>query len=125
MVLDGNTTVRPPLNYIDSHTMYHAMFLASLLGSPATKASTVDFWNNVKIPMIEYYEAESRNDSDGWFSFESQTVPQHNYSSLVGIPMSDVIASPSLGYAMSVDTMYFLSWLYYSYDWRLLGTRRC
>jgi hypothetical protein len=82
MVPDGNTTVRLPSYYIDSHIMQNAMFLALLLGSPATKASIVHFRNNIKIPMIKYYEDATSNDSDDCFNLESQSVPWHKYSPL-------------------------------------------
>lgn len=43
------------------------IFVGTIMGSSATKSSSLDLWGDVKIPKIEIYEGvESSIDSDGW-----------------------------------------------------------
>ncbi|KAF2818357.1 hypothetical protein CC86DRAFT_309338, partial [Ophiobolus disseminans] len=47
----------------------NTLFNAAMIGPLATKRSPLDLWGNVKIPRIEYYEADHNTppDNDGWF----------------------------------------------------------
>ena len=80
----------------------NAQFVASVISSAEAKASTVDLWGNVKIPMIEPYENSSTKDSHEWFSVETNTT----YSSLVGIPLAGITNSSFANYTMSMQTSY-------------------
>jgi hypothetical protein len=63
----------------------NALFLAALLSPIESRNSTVDLWNNVKIPLLETYEHSSTADIDGWYNASDM---QPTYSSLIGVPVS-------------------------------------
>jgi hypothetical protein len=45
--------------------MAGVVFVAALMGSPATKSSPLDVWGNVKVPRIENYEQVAKMDLEG------------------------------------------------------------
>ncbi|KAF3910989.1 hypothetical protein AA313_de0201503 [Arthrobotrys entomopaga] len=70
-------------------TETNSIYVANLLGSAEMKAGPVDPWKNIKIPLIEAFEANSTavQNATGWYS-----VPQGNvtYSSLLGTPIGNL-----------------------------------
>lgn len=60
------------------------LFITAMFAASSTKASSVDLWNNVKIPKIEYYEKEAEPDSHGWFK-TTRGNELTTYSSFTGI----------------------------------------
>lgn len=82
----------------------NAVFNSALLASPRTKASPLDTWGNVKMPMIEELERTSVVDSDGWLTANSseKTV----YSSLVGVPISGLDIPRAADYEFNLEVQY-------------------
>jgi hypothetical protein len=90
------------------------VFVAALMGSPATKSSPLDLWGNVKIPRIEGYEGVAPMNDDSWYDTKHDNVD--TYSSLIGIPVTGIndskfidhvtrIQSPYLSLQCSLNTM--------------------
>ncbi|KAK6343784.1 hypothetical protein TWF696_007446 [Orbilia brochopaga] len=72
-----------------SLTETNSIYVSSLLSSASVKASPIDSWNNIKIPLLESFENNStaaKNDQ-GWYD-----VPMANvtYSSLLGTPIRNM-----------------------------------
>ncbi|KAI0570113.1 hypothetical protein Alg130_11351 [Pyrenophora tritici-repentis] len=81
-----------------------AVFVAALMGSPATKASPLDLWGNVKIPRIEGYEGVAQMDGEGWYDTDGGNVDA--YSSLIGIPITRINDSKFIDYFTKVQSPY-------------------
>lgn len=64
-------------------TLVDTLFGAAVIAPADTKASPLDLWGNVKIPMIEPLATEEQMKSNLWIDIPNSTVL---YSSLVGIP---------------------------------------
>jgi hypothetical protein len=52
----------------------NSIYTTALMGSPFVKNSTMDNWNNVKIPMIEYLQETANTDGDGWLAVDHNTT---------------------------------------------------
>jgi hypothetical protein len=88
------------------------VFIAALMGSPATKASPLDLWGNVKIPRIENYGGVAPTNEEGWYDTQNGDVDA--YSSLIGIPINGInsnfinhvtrVQSPYLSLQCSLNT---------------------
>jgi hypothetical protein len=81
-----------------------AVFVASLMGSPATKSSPLDLWGNVKIPRIEGYEGIVPIDGDGWYDIKGGDVDA--YSSLIGIPFTGINDLKFIDYVTKIHSPY-------------------
>ena len=90
---------------IQSGSMAGVVFVAALMGSPGTKSSPLDIWDNVKVPRIEGYENAVSMDHDGWY--EIKDSDSDAYSSLVGIPILDMNQSNFIDFAMHIQSPYF------------------
>lgn len=101
----GNTTISntTPLQYMVQNRSFgpfetaddatqiaiiDGLVVASLLSPWKTKLSSVDSWNNVKIPMIEALENSSLSDTDGWYTPSANNTV---YSSLIGTPVTNML----------------------------------
>ena len=82
-------------------TQPDALFAASLSSPVSTKASAVDTWGNVKIPMLETMNS-STVDNDGWMS---TNVDNMTYASLIGLPISPLPADAKINFY--VETAYW------------------
>jgi hypothetical protein len=80
------------------------VFVAALMGSPATKSSPLDLWGNVKIPRIEGYEGIAQMDGEGWYDTNGGNVDA--YSSLIGIPIMGINDSKFIDYVTKVQSPY-------------------
>ena len=60
------------------------LYLASILSPPSIKGSSMDSWDNVRIPYLSNYE---NLDSNDWLPVPD---PVPAYSSLLGIPLSSI-----------------------------------
>jgi hypothetical protein len=80
------------------------VFVAALMGSPATKSSPLDLWGNVKIPRIESYEESGPANDEGWYDTRAGNVDA--FSSLIGIPMAGINESNFIDYVIRVQTPY-------------------
>jgi len=81
----------------------NTMFGASLTASPSIKNSTMDLWNNVKIPYLSQLNT-TPTDESGWKDVPSDRLLD-KYSSLIGIPARGVSASVNTSY--NLETTYF------------------
>jgi hypothetical protein len=82
----------------------NALFLAALLSPIQTRNSTLDLWNNVKIPLLESYESESISDNEGWYN---TAKGQPTYSSLIGVPVSGYRQGPNATSVFRMESSYF------------------
>jgi hypothetical protein len=80
------------------------VFVAALIGSPATRGSPLDLWGNVKIPRIEGYEGVALMDGEGWYDINGGDIDA--YSSLVGIPIAGLNGSNFIDYITKVQSPY-------------------
>jgi hypothetical protein len=103
MIRNGNMVQYDDSDRSTDFAVINALFVSSVISTPASKASTVDTWGNVKIPMIEPYENVSRPDDQGWFTINGND--NTHYSSLVGIPIAGITLS-YINYTMSIETTY-------------------
>ncbi|KAF2822707.1 hypothetical protein CC86DRAFT_243349, partial [Ophiobolus disseminans] len=74
----------------DSHVVFvylNKLFTSAMVSSTKTRASPLDMWGNVKIPMLEYYEKSLQPDDRGWYTTNITDNDSAVYSSLIGIPM--------------------------------------
>lgn len=78
-------------------------FAASMLASPAVKASPIDAFGNVKIPKIEVCEKSSSPDHEGWYD---TSIDPPTFSSLVGLPLYWTQAPENADYATIVEAQY-------------------
>lgn len=94
-------------------SIVNTLLVAAILSPTSTKNSTIDLWRNVKIPTIERYEetAAQAPDEEGWYQIEDDN---HEYSSLVGIPMVCLDFGPESGgnnssirYHFNMENEYF------------------
>lgn len=102
MVPAGNMS---PLDSSDRETTFgiiDALFLSSLVAPFSDRTSSIDTWNNVKIPMVETYENTSTADDQGWFTTSNDSDV---YSSLVGLPISGINGS-FVNFGVSVEAQY-------------------
>ncbi|KAH6625531.1 hypothetical protein C7974DRAFT_396230 [Boeremia exigua] len=90
---------------LQGNAMAGVVFVAALMGSPATKSSPLDVWGNVKVPRIEGYEQAVAMDHDGWY--ETKDGDSDAYSSLVGIPILGMNQSNFIDYSMRIHSPYF------------------
>ncbi|CAD6588389.1 MAG: hypothetical protein ASARMPREDX12_003254 [Alectoria sarmentosa] len=81
----------------------NALYLSALLSPPASKASSVDTWSNVKIPTIEKLESTGKSDADGWYDVSPGNTA---YSSLVGLPIDGIRKNGS--YHFYVESLYMV-----------------
>lgn len=91
----SNATV--PVSYLDSFSkrveeypeVTKVVFNSVLLAPPSSKVAHQDFFENLKIPLLEDFESRSRQtDDDGWYSIK----PDQNleYSSLIGLSTAGI-----------------------------------
>lgn len=74
-------------------------FVASLFQSAKTKLGPEDNWGNVKIPRIESLDL-TRADDKGWVPFNTTKSEVESYSSLLGIPISDIPATGNASFTV-------------------------
>ena len=79
----------------------NALYIAALFTTPATQASPVDTWSNVKVPTIEKLESTGKRDADGWYAVSPENA---SYSSLVGLPIDGTKKTGS--YNFYVESLY-------------------
>jgi hypothetical protein len=80
------------------------VFMAAIIGSPATKSSPLDLWGNIKIPRIERYEEIAQMDGEGWYDTDGGDVDA--YSSLIGIPITGINDSKYIDNVTKVQSPY-------------------
>lgn len=78
----------PAAMFVQGLSYAGVVFVAALMGSPATKSSPLDVWGNVKMPRIEDYEGSAPMDDDGWYNIDGGDSDA--YSSLIGIPIAGI-----------------------------------
>lgn len=61
---------------------------ASLAASPLVKASSMDGWGNVKIPMLESFASSGQAGSADWVNIPADEAV--DYSALIGLPLGPV-----------------------------------
>jgi hypothetical protein len=85
-------------------------FSAALSSPMSIKTAPRDVFGNVKIPMVEVYQASDsiQGDADGWFAVDSlPDVDGVRYSSIAGLPLtSRDDLSQRANYSLTVDTSY-------------------
>jgi hypothetical protein len=89
---------------IHGTTSAGAVFVAAVMASPTIKASPLDLWGNVKIPMIEGYEGVTPKDDEGWY--DTNDGDADAYSSLIGIPIASINGSKFIDYVTRVQSPY-------------------
>ena len=116
----GNTTINTPVQfeYMMQNKSFNAfdtaddaselavvdgLFVASLLSPWKTKLSSVDTWDNVKIPVIEAVENSSTPDTNGWYSITTNNTV---YSSLIGMPISN-LQDVNVNSTLMIETSYW------------------
>lgn len=82
-------------------------YSASLFQTEKTKLGPEDAWGNVKVPRIESLDASTAG-HNGWIPFGNATIRVELYSSLMGIPISNI---PTTG-----DTDFTIESSYVSLD---------
>ena len=82
---------------------HRALYGASLLSPLSTKVSAMDTWGNVKIPMIELL-SNLTQDSEGWYEVGGGNTTV--FSSLIGIPTSNLIAE--INSTFNMETSYWV-----------------
>lgn len=82
------------------------LYLAALTAPPRIKDSTMDLWDNVKIPMLEDLPGwiEDGRTSDDWYEVPVQNV---SYASLVGIPVSGLAFDAGTAKLNNLETSYW------------------
>jgi hypothetical protein len=90
--------------FIHGRASAGVVFVAALMGSPATKSSPLDLWGNVKIPRIEGYEGISQMDGEGWYDTDGGDVDA--YSSLIGIPIMGINDSKFVDFVTKIQSPY-------------------
>ena len=106
--LDMNSSFEPAdMGAIDKLDVESAIFTgqelygASLLGPLSTKVLAMDTWGNVKIPMVEHLSNPTQ-DSEGWYEVGGGNTTV--FSSLIGIPTSNLIAE--INSTFNMETSY-------------------
>ncbi|KAF2123504.1 hypothetical protein P153DRAFT_413440, partial [Dothidotthia symphoricarpi CBS 119687] len=103
MVNSGNLGAYTPADmFIQGLSYSSVVFVAALMGSPATKSSPLDVWGNVKMPRIEDYEGSALMDDDGWYDVNGGDSDA--YSSLIGIPIVGIHESNFIDYVTRVQS---------------------
>jgi hypothetical protein len=88
----SNETV--PVSYLDSFShptsslkywvLTKVAFNSALLAPPSSKMGHRDLFGNVKVPLLEDFESQSRQaDAEGWYSIKTDETLK--YSSLIGL----------------------------------------
>lgn len=108
--LDMNSTFEPAdmgaIGELDAESAIftgQALYGASLLSPLSTKVSAMDTWGNVKIPMIERL-SNLTQDSEGWYEVGGGNATV--FSSLIGIPTSNLIAE--INSTFNMETSYWV-----------------
>lgn len=81
----------------------NSLTAASLAGSKDVKASSMDGWGNVKIPMLESLAASNEIESGSWFDVPKDNV---SYSALIGLPTGPLPMDNSS--TMMLETAYWV-----------------
>ncbi|KAI9715449.1 MAG: hypothetical protein M1812_005925 [Candelaria pacifica] len=99
----NQTSVLADQNNADSYRFaVDSLYSASLLPSGSNGSSNMDMWGNVKVPMLESLGSIGVS-SDSWLPVDESNT---TYSSLVGIPITDL---PRRGRAtISIESSYFV-----------------
>jgi len=108
--LDMNSTFEPgdmgAIGELDAESAIftsQALYGAALLSPLSTKVSAMDTWGNVKIPMIEHL-SNLTQDSEGWYEVGGGNTTV--FSSLIGIPTSNLIAE--INSTFNMETSYWV-----------------
>ena len=72
-------------SYRSTQAYIQTMYSALLLAPPSAKSNAMDLWGNVKIPKLEV-----DGDDKGWKNVSSWNSEPDSYSSLVGLPVTNV-----------------------------------
>lgn len=72
-------------DYRSTQAYMQTMYSALLLAPPSAKSNAMDLWGNVKIPKLEV-----DGDDKGWKNVSSWNSEPDSYSSLVGLPVTNV-----------------------------------
>ncbi|KAI9794119.1 MAG: hypothetical protein M1835_006800 [Candelina submexicana] len=99
----NQTSVLADQNNVDSYRFaVDSLYSASLLPAGSNGYSGIDMWGNVKIPLYESLDSTGVS-SGSWLSVDKSNT---TYSSLVGIPITDL---PRRGQAtISIESSYFV-----------------
>jgi hypothetical protein len=114
----SNTTRAVDVFYLDSLTpnesdtisifgdLMKAVFISALVAPLATKTAYQDLFGNLKVPLLEDFDATSRfRDEDGWYSTESEhALP---YSSLIGLSTAGIPADGRTLLNIETSYLYF------------------
>ena len=95
-------------HYDTTPSSIQAIVAASLLAQNSTQLSPVDTWGNAKIPAVEsLVQATLSADpqrSSSWLDMDS--MPPQEYSSLVGIPMTNIPAVGNANFSIENSFVY-------------------
>jgi hypothetical protein len=82
-----------------------ALFGAALLGPSSSPSSSVDSWNNLKIPWIDGLDP-STADAQGWYSV-TQLNSSDDFTSLIGVSLSTVTHASNMTTSFNMETSYW------------------
>jgi hypothetical protein len=83
-----------------------AVFISALLAPVSTKEGYRDLFGNLKVPLLEEYNAGPQfADGEGWYTTETEQTPA--YSSLIGLPIMGLPAEGTT--ALNIETSYMYS----------------
>lgn len=89
-------------DYEDLLPTLNSLYMSSLMAPQTVKNSTMDLWDNIKIPYLSRLAPNSTQNSTGWRKVPDGSV---YYSSLLRIPLANL---PKLGNAtFAMETSYF------------------
>jgi hypothetical protein len=86
-------------------TPMNVLFGAAMMGLSSSASQHVDNWNNMKIPWIENLDP-STADTDGWYPIP-QFNSSDNFTSLIGIPLSEITLASNLTTTFTIETSYW------------------
>jgi len=83
-----------------------AVFISALVAPLATKTAYQDLFGNLKVPLLEDFDATSRSrDENGWYSTESEHAL--SYSSLIGLSTAGIPADGRILFNIETSYLYF------------------
>jgi hypothetical protein len=87
-----------------TYAIIDTIFIISMATPMVSRSSPHDGWGNVRIPRVEYYEARTNPDDDGWY--DSGSGDPTSYASLIGIPISEANSVGFTDFQTRIQTSY-------------------